>query len=311
MSSVCTGVSRYLSGVDGQPTTRSRTSIKKNLFNMVRIIINADDLGLSHEVNSAISAALSQKCITSSTILANTDLWNEVHQIVDNNPQASFGVHLNLTQGKALTDSKVLKQYGIVDEKNIFTKTIRNHKNFTQVLQNAIFEEWDAQVNLVKNVENIPVSHLDGHHHCHTYIGLETVLAQVLQKHDIKKVRNCYHTPHVKYVECIKYYIAGALNCFGVHKFPGVTNVLQIMQHYDTYNKVIGKTGTMTTGFFGQYEIVLNLLKNRQISLPSELTIELMCHPGHERYAREYELIKNNSLDNVIDNCSYISFKEL
>ena len=63
---------------------------------MIRIIINADDLGKDSQVNDKISEALQNGFITSSTIMANIELWDEVHKIVDANPKASFGVHLNL-----------------------------------------------------------------------------------------------------------------------------------------------------------------------------------------------------------------------
>lgn len=90
----------------------------------VSIIINADDLGKNHIVNEAIREALSLGVITSSTIMANSSSWEEVHAIVDENPQASFGVHLNLTEGKALTASSVFHKMNIVDNDNCFTKRI-------------------------------------------------------------------------------------------------------------------------------------------------------------------------------------------
>ncbi|MBO7301461.1 MAG: ChbG/HpnK family deacetylase, partial [Bacteroidaceae bacterium] len=49
---------------------------------MIKIIINADDLGLSSKVNKAIGDALRKEVITSSTILANSNTWEEIHDIV-------------------------------------------------------------------------------------------------------------------------------------------------------------------------------------------------------------------------------------
>ena len=131
----------------------------------VSIIINADDLGKNHIVNEAIREALSLGVITSSTIMANSSSWEEVHAIVDENPQASFGVHLNLTEGKALTASSVFHQMNIVDNDNCFTKRIRNLKSFSPELLKAVYDEWDAQINKVNIVEEIAVTHFDGHHH--------------------------------------------------------------------------------------------------------------------------------------------------
>ena len=139
---------------------------------MINVIINADDLGKSSEVNSEIDYALSKGYISSSTILANTSHWPEIHRIVDSHPQASFGIHLNLSEGKALTNSEILKKYGIVDSRNIFTGNILQTLNSDKVeedLREAIYDEWDAQLDLLINVERIRITHLDGHHHVHRY----------------------------------------------------------------------------------------------------------------------------------------------
>ena len=106
----------------------------------VSIIINADDLGKSHIVNKAISEALSLRVITSSTIMANSSTWEEVHAIVKENTQASFGVHLNLTEGKALTDSMVFRQMNIVDnEKTVYLLKIRKRKIYLFTLKTLYF----------------------------------------------------------------------------------------------------------------------------------------------------------------------------
>lgn len=107
----------------------------------LRIIINADDLGRNHQVNSAISEALSLQLITSSTIMANSTTWEEIHGIVSKNPQASFGVHLNLTEGKAMTSSDVFHKLDVVDANNCFTKKIREIKRPSRELLDAVYNE--------------------------------------------------------------------------------------------------------------------------------------------------------------------------
>lgn len=59
---------------------------------MVNVIINADDLGVSAIVNNCIEKALSDKLISSSTILANTSFCSTVQEIVNSHPDASFGL---------------------------------------------------------------------------------------------------------------------------------------------------------------------------------------------------------------------------
>lgn len=110
----------------------------------MKCIINADDLGLSQGVNDAILDALSRGIITSSTILANTTLWDDVCEIARSFPSASFGVYLNLTQGLAITDSDVLRKYGIVDGNNCFTCEIKKVRSLQNDLFTALVNELDA-----------------------------------------------------------------------------------------------------------------------------------------------------------------------
>ena len=142
----------------------------------IKVIINADDLGYTKIVNENIAKAFENNLITSATIMANTEFWNEVEYIVAQNPNASFGVHLNLTKGPALTNSPILHKYGIVDDENCFTKKIQSIKFIPKELHKAIQQELEAQIELVK-IHNIPISHIDGHHHVHT---INTLAADVI-----------------------------------------------------------------------------------------------------------------------------------
>ena len=40
-------------------------------------------------------------------------------------------------------------------------------------------------------------------------------------------------------------------------------------------------------------------------------TIELMCHPGHPNYNKEYKLIKAHNIEKYVANSNLISYKEL
>ena len=42
-----------------------------------------------------------------------------------------------------------------------------------------------------------------------------------------------------------------------------------------------------------------------------DCTIELMCHPGHPNYIKEYELIKAHTIEKYCTNSKLISYKEL
>lgn len=276
-----------------------------NVINlMVQVIINADDCGYNPEVNASIDHALSVGAISSTTILANSDYLDEVHRMVECHFKASFGIHLNLTEGKSLTNPLVFRQRGITDENGVFIHgNSKRCPKPDKILAKAIYDEWDAQLDLLINKEHFAISHADGHHHCHTWAGLEAILAPLMKKYEIKKVRNKYYSPSVSLREDIKRSLVRCIEPIG-------RNVAQLYSwtHYYTYNKALRKAGIHTTDFFEAYDTMAPILKGMPIE---DCTIELMCHPGLKEYDKEYHDILSNKLG--IDNSSLklISYREL
>ena len=291
---------------------------------MVTVIINADDLGLSSKVNKAIGDALKKGIITSSTILANCITWDEVHKIVENNQNASFGVHLNLTQGDAITQSSTLQKYGITDKDNRFTNWRNKTIDFSEELLQAIYEEWDAQVNRIINEQNIPVSHIDGHHHIHTLDVLQPCLISLIKKYGIKAVRNKYVKPisfilrknnkplpnsQVKVKPVTKKKEVTQQRKKGTNIVQRAINVLITKLEQIKWTIKIKKNAT-TTDYFDSYENIYKDIYNGCV-LPDDCTIELMCHPGHEKYEFEYSLIESNALQSKLTNIELINYKNL
>ena len=292
---------------------------------MAKVIINADDLGLSSKVNKAIGDALKKGVITSSTILANSNTWEEIHDIVKNNHNASFGIHLNLTQGDAITQSNILQKYGITDNDNRFTNWRNDTVDFTEELLQAIFEEWDAQINLVINEQNIPVSHIDGHHHIHTLDVLQPCLIRLIKKYGIKAVRNKYvkplsfvfnkknkplpNSPCKAKPTTEKKEATQSKQKKGTNIVQRVINVFKIRLQQNKWTRKI-KKNFKTTNYFDSYENIYKDIYNGCI-LPNDCTIELMCHPGHEKYEFEYSLIESKALQRKMANIQLINYKDL
>jgi len=68
-----------------------------------RIIINADDFGLCDRVNKAVAQAHTDGVLTSATIMANMPAAGEAVKTAKKLPDLSVGVHLNLSEGRAVS----------------------------------------------------------------------------------------------------------------------------------------------------------------------------------------------------------------
>lgn len=285
---------------------------------MIKVIINADDLGKSSAVNREIGYALSNGHITSSTILANTLYWDEVHNIVDSNPQASFGIHLNLTEGKALTESSLFRALGVVDNDNNFTSNIKTLDLSNSDLLEAIYLEWDEQMHKVICDEKINITHVDGHHHIHTDIRLLKVLIRILDKWNVKYVRGRYNTIEsnlkVFFKRCFSvvagnylYRVMLKVKSVGVHFWLSPAIFGNVEKIY--WSKEV-KKNLHIVDKFDSYENFVNQL--RVGYTPSNnVVIELMCHPGHEKYVEEFQMIKAKMLERYLPNITLISYRHL
>lgn len=285
---------------------------------MIKVIINADDLGKSSAVNREIGYALMNGYITSSTILANSNYWDEIHKIVDSNPQASFGVHLNLTEGRALTDSSAFRTLGIVDKDNNFTSNIRTQNLSNEELLEAIYLEWDKQMHKVICEENVTVTHVDGHHHIHTDIRLMEVLIRILKKWNIKYVRGRYYTIESKgkvfLRACLALISSKFLYLFLLGnnfegKFARFRNLLLGNVETIYWSKHI-KKNVLSLPMFDSYDhFVSQLIVGYKSS--NNVVIELMCHPGQGKYIEEYQMIKSNMLQRFLPDAILISYRDL
>ena len=154
----------------------------------LRIIVNADDLGISPYVNSQIEQGINKGVITSSTIMANSPFFNEGVLIAKKYPQVSVGVHLNIIQFAPLTNTTIFSKYGLTDSEGNFVDGAIFVVTINKELQQAIFEEWDAQISKVESSGIFP-THCDSHQHTHTIPQLRKILCMVLDKHHIRRVR--------------------------------------------------------------------------------------------------------------------------
>ena len=85
---------------------------------MKRLIISCDDLGISKEANFGIQDCLEKRVATSSSIIANGEFYEHaLNNVVAKDAIKFYGLHLNLTEGKALNTSSINI---LADENNNF-----------------------------------------------------------------------------------------------------------------------------------------------------------------------------------------------
>lgn len=281
--------------------------------NNIRIIVNADDLGISLDVNRQIEDCINRGVVSSTTLLVNAPAFEDGVRIAKQYSNVSVGVHLNLIEFAPLTNKEVFKKHGIVGDDGFFIEGAIFCVSINKELQQAVFEEWDAQINKVKEAGVVP-SHCDSHQHTHTIPAFQEPLTRVLNKHGIKRVRGKIipsillmlrqrRRPKVKLDK------SNAM----VPKKKNVVfrrfNLLFVILASRRWNKIMSKRFIVTDSFFAfnsfYYDRYVMNLGGKNA------TVELMCHPGHKAYQNETNnLVKDLSW---LDNAKYelISYNDL
>lgn len=270
---------------------------------MTKIIINADDLGISLSVNKEIERAIQNGNISSATILVNGVAFDDAIRIALSYPQISFGIHLNLIEFESLTCSKEFRINGITDKNDIFIeKAIFNAKYINKELKEAIYKEFRLQIQKMLDNGIVP-SHLDSHQHVHSFFPLLNVILKLSKEFNINKIRRPLPTSlglimHNRQFETVK---LKSNNEITKKKNPyfirGIRFIISMLKNkYWVYE--VKKAAKVTDSFYSYRVLYYNYsyLKN---STKNEI-IELMCHPGHFAYEKETKLLKNMELENLM-----------
>jgi predicted glycoside hydrolase/deacetylase ChbG (UPF0249 family) len=156
---------------------------------MKQLVINADDFGADEARNAGIIEAIQKGIVTSTSILANGPAFKDtIIQIPSLNPAASFGIHINLSEGKPVTSNLRL----LIGDDGNFLKKAAAHRRLTesrnQELGKEISEEVSAQVERLLE-SGIRIDHLDGHQHVHVFSAVFPIALKIARHYGIPWVR--------------------------------------------------------------------------------------------------------------------------
>ncbi|MCM2263888.1 MAG: ChbG/HpnK family deacetylase [Desulfuromonadales bacterium] len=152
---------------------------------MIRLIVNADDLGSGVPRDRGILAAFTNGIVTSASLLANGpgfDLAAREALAC----QLPAGVHLNLSEGHALTGVIA----GLTDTAGNFPGKVALRRLLLtgQLNREGVRRELLAQIEHVR-AAGITPDHLDTHQHCLLFPALTGIIAEVAENSGIRALR--------------------------------------------------------------------------------------------------------------------------
>jgi len=270
----------------------------------VDVIVNADDLGISREVNDATFELMKDGAVTSATIMANGPDVEAACQQTHEFPNCSFGVHLNVTEFSPLTTSGDLGP--LLDSDNRFIGEQVRRIKIDSKLANGIFAEYCAQIEKVKSLGVTP-SHLDSHNYVHTVARIFPILKRVQKRYGLRKVRlsrNIY-ADRLMGKNGLNADILGLDPSIGGQDIGTGLRMKKAFYNFMLRNYYRTKT---TDGFSG-FRLFYEYAKSHKMG---QGTFEVVVHPANDYYdSSEVEILKGPWRDELKVPVRLINYREL
>ena len=239
-----------------------------------RLIINADDFGLTPGVNRAIEELHRAKVLTSATLMATGPAFEDAVAVVHANPTLGVGCHILLTDGAPVSPPEIIPTLLGPDGKTFRPSLI----DFLQALLRGKINEQEIEREALAQIQKlrhagINITHLDTHKHTHLFPPVCRALLKTAEQNSIPAIRQPFEQPwslalgHGKRVRRLQVKLLGSLKT----KFE---------QQPQIRNKSILSTDG-TIGISATGNLYGETLREILQAMPAEGTFELVCHPGY------------------------------
>jgi len=248
-----------------------------------KLIVNADDFGLTAGVNRAILETHSAGVLSSATLMANGGAFEDAVTAARSAPNLSVGCHVVLVDGTPVSPPDAIDTLlGIRSaEPDKFYSSLSAFAARAMLGgfdRDQLVAEVTAQIRKIQSA-GIQVTHLDTHKHAHVFPEILAALLRAARICGVRAIRNPFVPVKVMPAKLFK----GKRDLWKrytqvrmLHTFSG-----QFLQRTKrtgvlTPDGVVGviETGSVDSSGYS------SLLRQTLASLP-EGTWELVCHPGY------------------------------
>jgi hopanoid biosynthesis associated protein HpnK len=161
----------------------------KNQKSIRRLIVNADDFGLSRSVNEAVIRAHREGILTTASLMVNESGFDEATKLAKENPKLGVGLHLTLLQGHSALSSEKIP--GLVNSRGEFSNCpvgVGLNYFFKRSLREQLRAEIHAQFEKFR-ATGLKLDHVNGHLHLHLHPTIFKILMEDSEKLGIRHLR--------------------------------------------------------------------------------------------------------------------------
>ena len=237
-----------------------------------RLIVNADDFGLTAGVNRAIIEGCTKGIVTSATIMANGAAFSGAADAIKNLPRLGTGCHVVLIDGIAVAP-------GIPTLTKSMGRFRGSMKDFARaawrgkISPSDVQREARAQIRKIQS-SGIALTHVDSHKHTHLFPHILRPVLRAAKACGIRAVRNPFE-PLRSWPARLVATPALWARSLVVAAFQRFAKDFREAIREEGMLTTDGTVGIAATGLLDQ-RMLLAILH----TLP-EGTWELVCHPGY------------------------------
>ena len=244
---------------------------------MRRLIINADDFGLTSGVNRAILQTCTSGVVTSATLMANAAAFDEAVHLASRADKFEVGCHVVLVDGSPIMATRQVPSlidpgngYGVVRFRNS-AASFALAAWAGKVDPKHIATEATAQIGKLQSA-GIHVTHIDTHKHLHMFPKVLGGVLRAAQACGVRAIRNPFEPVR----------LAQFVHKLGSRKRWLQVRALNILAA--EFRRTVQQAGLITPdgslGIVATGSLDQNSFRDLIENCP-EGTWELVCHPGY------------------------------
>lgn len=300
----------------------TRLHASSTLNGMRRLIINADDFGMTAGVNRAIAEAHRAGSVTSATLMATGAALSDAVAVARAAPTLSTGCHIVLVDGRPISDPTAVPSLLDPRDATGFRSRIPRLALAAiagKISESEVYREASAQLERLRSL-GISLSHVDSHQHSHILPVVARAVLRAAREHGIGAFRNPFEPAWA---------VAATRSNWNIRSSSRSLQVSLLRGWQRQFGKIVSGYGLRTPD--GSIGIAVTGLLNRELfsrlldGMPDG-TWELITHPGYfdrdlatantrlkESRAVELELLSSAETGNMLRKrgIALISYREL
>ena len=243
------------------------------------MIFNADDLGMSADIDNEILSAANCGFIQSASISVINGLdGDQFKKFLNLKHPLQLGLHINLTEGSLLSPTSRIAN--LVNSCGTFKSAIELLSNEQNLREEMLYMEMKAQLDRFIQLSGSKPNHIDSHQH-YTFLSPITFSAFLkLAKSENIKIRN--PRPFLD-EHCLKFFVESVRSRYGISiPFSPGKRSQELRSIFNTSQAEVRTENCLTA---------IPSKKELDEALRFSKTIEVVCHPHDSTDAKKLKLL--------------------